>query len=269
MSKAPYRTADNPDAYLICLSGHPITSHYHDKPENRREYCAKCGEETIHTCLTCKAEIPGGHFYYFSPGPTRGGRGGRFVPTKEGPVPEHCEECGSPFPWTERRNQARTAAAIAPRPNALESLAWICQNFHRLAVQLRKRRKGRAPLLMEDEYDVQYLIGALLPLAFNDVRPEEWAPSYAGGSTRMDFLIKGTGLVLEAKMTRPTLSASDLRDQLIVDAACYRQHPECSTLVCLVYDPGDLIPNPQALMNDLSGQKDGLDVRVWVVPTRH
>ena len=42
---------------------------------------------------------------------------------------------------------------------------------------------------MEDEYDVQDLFHALLTIYFEDIRKEEWSPSYAGGASRMDFLL--------------------------------------------------------------------------------
>jgi hypothetical protein len=265
---ADYHTSEKPDAYQICLNGHPITNHYHDLPDSRRKYCLECGAETTHTCLKCHAEIPGGHQYYRRPvtSQARPGRGpsGTWDFTSLGPVPPYCEECGGAFPWTERAK----AVATPSDPTPLESLERLCQNFHLVALQLRDRSRDRPPLLMEDEYDVQYLLGALLPIFFRDVRTEEWTPSYAGGASRMDFLLKGVELVVEVKRSRPSLSARELRNELIVDAACYRTHPDCKTLVCLVYDPEDQIANPEALMADLSGQRDGLDVRVWVVPRR-
>jgi REase_DpnII-MboI len=56
--------------------------------------------------------------------------------------------------------------------------------------------------MIDDEYDLQYVFGALLALASDDVRPEEWTPSYAGGSARVDFLLKDENVVLELKRTR-------------------------------------------------------------------
>jgi hypothetical protein len=49
------------------------------------------------------------------------------------------------------------------------------------------RHDGRPTLGVGDEYDVQDLLHALLRLFFDDIRPEERTPSYAGESTRMDF----------------------------------------------------------------------------------
>ncbi len=120
---------------------------------------------------------------------------------------------------------------------------------------------------MEDEYDVQDLLHALLTLEHDDVRSEEWTPSYAGGSSRTDFLLKLEQIVIEAKKTRSGFGARELGEQLMVDIQKYEQHPDCRTLVCFVYDPEGRIANPRGIENDLGGDRDGLTVRVIIAPT--
>lgn len=71
--------------------------------------------------------------------------------------------------------------------DALSTLELICRRFHAVTRQLRLRRSGRPTLNVEDEYDAQDLLHALLRLHFDDIRLEEWTPSYAGGAARMDF----------------------------------------------------------------------------------
>jgi hypothetical protein len=79
-------------------------------------------------------------------------------------------------------------------------LARSFDRFHAAAVALASRnRKGREPLKLVDEYDVQYLLRALLALDFDDVRDEEPTPSHAGGSARVDFLLKSERAIVEAK----------------------------------------------------------------------
>lgn len=133
----------------------------------------------------------------------------------------------------------------------------ICKKFHIVASQLRVRRENRATLDVEDEYDVQDLLHALLRLHFEDVRPEEWTPSYAGGSARMDFLIKNEQIVIEAKKTRKGLDAKELGQQLIIDIEKYSKHPDCKTLVSFVYDPDGRIANPRGVEGDLNSRSDG------------
>jgi hypothetical protein len=151
--------------------------------------------------------------------------------------------------------------------DALELLRHLCRRFAVLAKTFAKRQRGRLPLDITDEYDVQDVLHAVLKLHFDDVRPEEWTPSYAGNSSRMDFLLKRERIVVEAKMTRKGLDQKEVANQLIQDKERYRTHPDCRALVCLVYDPGGLCHNPAALESDLSEQNASeLAVSVIVSP---
>ncbi len=124
--------------------------------------------------------------------------------------------------------------------------------FHSIARQLRNRHDNRNTLKIEDEYDVQDLLHALLKLYFDDIRTEEWTPSYAGGSSRMDFILKNENIVIEVKKTRTSLNEKQVGEQLILDIAKYSRHSDCKTLICFVYDPEGRIGNPQGLENDLN-----------------
>jgi hypothetical protein len=73
-------------------------------------------------------------------------------------------------------------------PSNLAKLEKICRRFHHVVRQLRNRHESRSTLEIEDEYDVQDLFHALLKIDFEDIRPEEWSPSYAGKNSRTDFL---------------------------------------------------------------------------------
>jgi CheY-like chemotaxis protein len=46
--------------------------------------------------------------------------------------------------------------------SAIARLMQLSDSFHRVSVRLRDRRSGRDPLLIKDEYDVQYVFAALL-----------------------------------------------------------------------------------------------------------
>lgn len=150
----------------------------------------------------------------------------------------------------------------------LEILELIFNNFHTIAKQLTYRREDRPTLHIDDEYDVQDLLNALLLIPFDDIRPEEWTPSYGGKSSRMDFLIKDENIVIETKNTRENLRDKKLIDELIIDTSHYSKHPDCDILYCFVYDVDEFIKNPKAIENDLSGQKDGLEVKVMIRPQR-
>lgn len=146
----------------------------------------------------------------------------------------------------------------------VQSIERIADGFHMVAKQLRTRHDGRETIDVTDEYDVQDLFHALLRLYFADVRPEEWTPSYAGKSARMDFLLKEYSTVIESKMTRKGLSDKEIGSQLIEDIARYKAHPDCSLLYCFVYDPDGRISNPKGIENDLSDTSGDLKVLVRV-----
>jgi hypothetical protein len=156
--------------------------------------------------------------------------------------------------------------AVTPKEQTIDHIERVCNRFHTVARQLRHRHQERPTLSINDEYDVQDLFHALLRVFFDDVRTEEWTPSYAGNSSRMDFLLKPQRLVIEAKKAREGLGAKELGDQLIIDIRRYAEHPDCDCLVCFVYDPEGHIGNPAGVEGDLSKDNGGPRVRVIVAP---
>lgn len=150
---------------------------------------------------------------------------------------------------------------------ALQRILQLCRRFHLVARQLQARHAGRETLKIEDEYDVQDLFCGLLRLDFDDVRKEEWTPSYAGKSSRVDFLLKRENIVIEIKKTRASLAAKEVGDQLLIDIGRYKAHHGCSTLICFVYDPEGRIGNPAELEGDLSGLHDRINVNVIIAPS--
>lgn len=143
----------------------------------------------------------------------------------------------------------------------------MLERFHIVARQILNRHAGRPTIEISDEYDVQDLMHGLLKLEFDDVRAEEYTPSYAGSSTRMDFLLKKEKIVIEVKKTRDGLKDKEIGEQLILDAQHYKAHPDCKKLVCFVYDPDSRVKNPRGLENDLNSlNSDDLIVEVYIRP---
>jgi hypothetical protein len=165
---------------------------------------------------------------------------------------------------------AAPSVALSKRDDQTE-IAWskieiVLTRFHQVARQLRQRHNDRPTLGIEDEYDVQDLLHALLRLFFDDIREEEWTPSYAGGASRVDFLLKSEKTAIEVKKTRPSLTTKEIGDQLIIDIAHYQVHPDCESLVCFVYDPDGHVRNAAGLENDLSKQHGRIFVKIYIVP---
>lgn len=140
----------------------------------------------------------------------------------------------------------------------LELIINVLKRFPAFCRQLKKRHNDRETIEVNDEYDVQDLVHALLTLHFDDVRPEEASPSYAGSSSRQDFLLKNEKIVIEVKKTRKSLGAGKIGEELIIDMARYRAHPDCDTLICFVYDPDCWVNNPKGVIADLErGESEG------------
>ena len=142
----------------------------------------------------------------------------------------------------------------------------LCRRFPAFIREFGRRHNQREPFEVNDEYDLQDLLRAVLRVHFSDVRPEEWNPSYGDTQSRSDFLLKPERVVIETKMTRPGLSQRQVVEQLAIDKAKYQGHPDCETLICFVYDPDLRLRNPVAIENDLSDRAGGLCTLVVVSP---
>ena len=242
------------DVMQVCVKGHQITARYDDYPELRQDFCKKCGSPTIFACPKCKEPIRG---EYNVPGVAAIGF--------EVPVPEFCHKCGESYPWTKTNHQIKSIDD-KKQDNYLEEIEFVCERFHSVAKQIQRRHNNRSTLDINDEYDVQDLLHALLKMFFDDIRPEENTPSHAGASARMDFLLKGQGIVIEVKKTRKELHDKDIGKQLEEDIAWYRKHKDCRILVCFIYDPEGVLSNPTGLIKDLSQESDEFSVRVIIEP---
>ena len=158
---------------------------------------------------------------------------------------------------------SENSADIGDISDPEKELERIFTRFRKVAVRLARRYDGRATLRITDEYDVQDLLHSLLSLYYDDIRPEEWTPSYAGSSVRIDFVIPEIKTFIEVKKTRSGLKDKELRDQLIIDIEQYQKHSGCDKIYCFVYDPDTILKNPAAIKKDLEEKHQGL-VRVFI-----
>lgn len=163
--------------------------------------------------------------------------------------------------WTEEEPAIQTVEL-----EAVDKVKLIITRFHQVSRQLRARHSDRPTIEIEDEYDVQDLFHALLKIYFDDVRAEEYTPSYAGAASRVDFLLKQEQLVIEIKKTRKGLGAKEIGEQLIIDSQRYQAHPDCGQLICFVYDPEGRVANPRGIENDLTKEINGVSVSVYITP---
>jgi hypothetical protein len=182
--------------------------------------------------------------------------------------------------WTHPFDQRFRAPLLAQRQILLEAEARIqttteptepallaqriCRRFRSFTAALQEHPRNRDVIAVTDEYDVQYLVRAVLAIFFEDVRPEERTPSRGGGGAAMDFFLADERMAFETKMMRASLSVKGVADELILDIARYAARPDVDELVALVYDPDKRILNSAGFERDLSGRREGLNVLVVV-----
>lgn len=153
-------------------------------------------------------------------------------------------------------------------PNYSQIIELLFNRFHSVAKQLQKRQRQRQPFEITDEYDVQDLLHALLKINFNDIRPEEYCPSYAGTCSRIDFFLRNEELAIEAKMASKSHNSKAISRELILDKEYYSKKHGVKTLYCLVYDPDEVIPNQEGFEYDLCEKSPNFEVKVFVLPKR-
>ena len=179
-------------------------------------------------------------------------RGGRVLP--KGTSPEEI------YPA-----QYKSGTPEQIKPSSIEELLQVLiRGLPRAMHPLSHRRKDAQPLSFESEWDVQDLLHALLRPWVSDIRPEEFTPSYAGTSTRMDFLLPKYSLVLELKYVRDRAHGKKIGDELIIDIEHYRRHPKCENLWCVIYDPKNMITNSEGLKSDIEGERTTPDGKLIV-----
>lgn len=148
----------------------------------------------------------------------------------------------------------------------ITDLKNILNRFHLFSNQLKRVRKDKSPFLIEDEYDIQILLHSILRLLFDDVRKEEWTPSYAGGSSRIDLVLKKEGIIIEVKYAREKTREKEIGDQLIIDIEKYKQYPNVNTLICFIYNPENWIENPESLKDLLQQETEELSIDIIISP---
>ena len=86
------REKEGYDTAQICLNGHTINDYATQFPEDNKPHCTECGERTTAACERCHHDIRG-----------------RYWPSMSLAAyiqPHFCQQCGEPYPWTERRLKA-------------------------------------------------------------------------------------------------------------------------------------------------------------------
>ena len=148
----------------------------------------------------------------------------------------------------------------------IDLIRKVCLRFHSVARQLRLRKDYRPTLEVDDDYDLQDLLCAVLKVEFDEVATEEWTPPYTGGAPRTTLLVNRDQIAVVAKKTRAGVTTKELADQVAADSAYYRAQGRCSTLFCFMYDPEGRIGSPKRLETTLTSVSEHCRVEVLVAP---
>jgi rRNA maturation protein Nop10 len=223
------------DVMQVCWNGHVITDLLRSGPEQSLTHCDRCGAATLEFCPVCGRDLPGA---IVVPG---------MQPVGSRRPPDHCPTCGGAFPWAQR--------SPVPVADPLARLENLLRRLPRVIRQLRSRQGDRPPFRVVDARDLEDLLRALLPIEFDDVRPERRTPHYAPLPTT-DFLLAQERLALTIRFTGRDARLDRLMEELQEDATYYRQQPGYHTLVAFFYDPEGLLPNP-ALVERTCSKREG------------
>ncbi len=183
------------------------------------------------------------------------------------PTPTPVSATAPEEPFSSPRTPSASQFATPLREqDPLELIRKVCLRFHAVTRQLRLRKDYRATLEVEDDYDLQDLLCALLKVEFDEVGVDEWTPPYAEGAPRTTFLLHREQIAVVAKKTRPGLTMKELADQVAADSAKYSVRNKCTTLFCFIYDPEGRIGSPKRLETDLTSVSDRYTIEVLVAP---
>jgi len=123
----------------------------------------------------------------------------------------------------------------------------IIRNWANMISSFKQRRSDIKPIVVTNEYELQYLLEGILRLLFEDVRPEPHTLNYGNKSNRVDFILPKQKILIETKMTRQGLDGKKLHEELIIDKEHYRRYPGIENILCFVYDPERKIKNPEGI----------------------
>lgn len=150
-------------------------------------------------------------------------------------------------------------------PSGSADVVQLCGRFGQCARQLTKRHDDRPPFVINDEYDAQDLLHAILRLRFDDVRAEEPVPSFASKSSRTDFYLPEIKTFIEVKYFGQKRAEKKVRSEIIEDVASYSSHHGCETLIVLIYEGDKHIGNPTGFISDLEKlEMKGRPIRVII-----
>lgn len=151
------------------------------------------------------------------------------------------------------RSRYEALPELEPTRDRFGLVMQILNAFPTVSRMLGNRGRGRPPFLIENEYDLQDLLFAIVRSVFEDARREEWTPKRAGSAKRIDIVIPSVNAVIETKFVRDATHAKSVADELRIDFECYHDHENCAQLIAICSDPSRHILDSAQFEKELSG----------------
>ncbi|MBN1175406.1 ParB N-terminal domain-containing protein [Candidatus Woesearchaeota archaeon] len=123
----------------------------------------------------------------------------------------------------------------------------IFNNLKQAIVEF-ERRTG---YLVTNEIKLQNVIYTVLRSLFKSTEFENPTGKVCSTSSKVDFILKKHGIVIEIKYVRDRRHAKNIHDELAIDYARYRLSPDCNKIINYVYDPNNFITNPDLTVSEL------------------
>lgn len=161
----------------------------------------------------------------------------------------------------------KTIETIPQNIDVDELIYKICNNFNRFDINIKRRYNNRNTIEIQDEYDLQDSLFAILKLFIEDIRKEDYVPSYCGKNSRVDFFIPELKVAIETKMTNNNLKDKEIGEQLLIDIGRYKGNPNIKKVIFFIYDKNAFITNPHGILKDIEKMSTNeLEIKVYISP---
>lgn len=140
-------------------------------------------------------------------------------------------------------------------------LELLLRRLGRVIRQLRIRQEDRPPFRIQDERDLEDLLRAILPIHFDDIRPEIRQTRTQGECT--DFVLAPEKIAVASFFVRRS-NREDLPDAVQECTDHYEDRLEGGALYCYAFDPAGLIASRPAVESSMSRDGTSLHVRLII-----
>lgn len=119
----------------------------------------------------------------------------------------------------------------------VSTVVQICNRLRQAAQSLSSRKRKKPNFVIEDEYDVQDLLRAVLRAYLKQVISEEPFGKVANAASgRADLAIQKLGVLIEVKLARSAGDQRRILDDFGKDMNLYAKWPHLKHLICFIYN---------------------------------